>query len=55
MDRFVHAATDVDGPPGRNSVLFCPACEHASPVDGDWVLRERATGVEFRCPTVTPH
>jgi DNA-directed RNA polymerase subunit RPC12/RpoP len=42
--------TDVDGPPDRKSVLFCPSCDHASPVDGDWVVRERTTGLEYRCP-----
>lgn len=42
--------TDVDGPPDRKSVLFCPSCDHASPVDDDWVVRERATTLEYRCP-----
>lgn len=42
--------TDVDGPPDRKGVLFCPDCDHASPADGDWIVRERATSVEYRCP-----
>ncbi|WP_336344821.1 hypothetical protein [Halalkalicoccus ordinarius] len=43
-------ATDVDGPPDRKSVLFCPRCDHASPVDGDWVVHTHATSLEYRCP-----
>lgn len=42
--------TDVDGPPDRKGTLFCPSCDHASPADGDWVVREHASGVEYRCP-----
>jgi transposase-like protein len=42
--------TNVDSPPDRKGVLFCPACDHANPVDGDWILRERAASVEYRCP-----
>lgn len=42
--------TDLDGPPDRKDVLFCPACEHASTTDGDWVVRERARSQEYRCP-----
>lgn len=49
MTRPVHA-TDPDGPPGRKSVLFCPACGHENPVEGDWIVRERTTSVEYRCP-----
>ncbi len=41
---------ETDSPPDRKSVLFCPACGHESPVGGDWVVRDRATSVEYRCP-----
>lgn len=44
------SVTDVDGPPDRKAVLFCPTCDHASPVDGDWVVHDRATTLEYRCP-----
>lgn len=49
MTRPVHAI-DPDGPPDRKSVLFCPACDHQSPIEGDWTVRERATSIEYRCP-----
>ncbi|WP_122087972.1 hypothetical protein [Halalkalicoccus subterraneus] len=49
MTRPVHA-TDPDGPPDRKSVLFCPNCDHHSPIEGDWIVRERTTSVEYRCP-----
>lgn len=42
--------TDLDGPPDRKGVLFCPTCEHASTADGDWVVREHARSLEYRCP-----
>lgn len=44
--------TDLDGPPDRKGVLFCPACEHASTADadGDWAVREHARSLEYRCP-----
>lgn len=49
MSRPTHS-TDVDGPPDRKSVLFCPVCDHRNPVDGDWIVHERTTHVEYRCP-----
>lgn len=54
---YVHAmigagtgTSDVDGPLDRKGVLFCPDCEHASPIDGDWIVEERAASLELRCP-----
>jgi predicted RNA-binding Zn-ribbon protein involved in translation (DUF1610 family) len=44
------APRPADSPPDRKSTLFCPSCDHASPVDGDWVAHERASGLEYRCP-----
>ncbi|MFC7046148.1 hypothetical protein ACFQH6_12660 [Halobacteriaceae archaeon GCM10025711] len=38
------------GAPYRKAVLFCPACDHESLVDGDWVLVEFADRAEYRCP-----
>ncbi|WP_439028330.1 hypothetical protein [Haloarchaeobius sp. DT45] len=34
----------------RKSTLFCPGCDHESPVDGDWVLEERTRGTAYECP-----
>ena len=34
----------------RKSVLSCPRCAHANPIEGDWVWREREEGTELRCP-----
>ncbi|WP_336362245.1 hypothetical protein [Halalkalicoccus salilacus] len=42
--------TDAPGPSGRKAVLFCPDCERSSPVEGDWIVRERTRSVELRCP-----
>jgi hypothetical protein len=38
----VHPPTDAaprksQAPPRRKAVLFCPECDHDSPVDGDWL------------------
>ncbi|MFC7007040.1 hypothetical protein [Halalkalicoccus salilacus] len=49
MSRSV-PTTDLDGPPDRKGVLFCPTCEHASTADGDWVVHEHARSLEYRCP-----
>jgi hypothetical protein len=38
------------GPSARKATLFCPVCDHHSPVDGDWRVR-RADGEErYACP-----
>ena len=34
----------------RKSTLFCWECDHASPIDGDWVRRTRDRHVEYDCP-----
>ncbi|MFC6905614.1 hypothetical protein [Halalkalicoccus tibetensis] len=49
MTRSVHAI-DPDSPPDRKTTLFCPACDHQSPIDGDWVVREHTSSIEYRCP-----
>lgn len=45
-------ATDHDErpTPQRKSTLFCWDCDHASPVDDDWVRRRQNRHVEYRCP-----
>lgn len=43
-------SSDVDDLAARKAVLFCPACDHRSPIDGDWIVRERDASVEYRCP-----
>ena len=43
-------STEIDGPPDRKAVLFCPVCDHRSLVEGDWIVRERTTSIEYRCP-----
>lgn len=44
------ATTEIDGPPDRKAVLFCPVCDHQSLIEGDWLVHERTTNVEYRCP-----
>ncbi|WP_248895310.1 hypothetical protein [Haloplanus halobius] len=34
----------------RKSALFCPACGHTSPVDGDWHVKTVADHRQLRCP-----
>ena len=34
----------------RKPVLFCPACWHESPVDGDWHVQETQAGERLDCP-----
>jgi hypothetical protein len=41
----------ADGPPhDRKATLFCPDCDHASPIDGDWTVRTAAGRRRIRCP-----
>jgi hypothetical protein len=39
-----------DGSGDRKAMLFCPDCEHANPIDGDWVVRTVAGHRRVRCP-----
>ena len=34
----------------RKSTLFCWECEHASPIDGDWIRRSSGDSVTYVCP-----
>jgi transcription elongation factor Elf1 len=34
----------------RKAVLTCPRCQHASSVDGDWIITHRQATVEVVCP-----
>ena len=41
---------DDDASVPRKSTIFCWECDHASPVDGDWIRRTRDRHVEYDCP-----
>lgn len=32
------------------SELFCQRCDHASPIDGDWIRDDSAAGHRLLCP-----
>lgn len=34
----------------RKSTLFCPACDHQSPVEGDWVIDPEVDTERYVCP-----
>ena len=36
--------------PPRKSLLYCPACGHASPPDGDWRVRTDHGRERLDCP-----
>lgn len=40
-----------DGTPRRKAVLFCPQCDHESPLSGDWLISEIDVGTTYACPT----
>lgn len=43
-------STRTSRPPPK-STLFCPECDHAAPVGGDWIVEEHRDGVEaLTCP-----
>ena len=41
-----------DDPPDENrkGMLFCPDCDHRSPLGGDWETHAEADVYEYRCP-----
>ncbi|WP_436346902.1 hypothetical protein [Natronorubrum sp. FCH18a] len=41
---------DERTPVPRKSTLFCWGCDHASPIDGDWVRWTRERHEEYVCP-----
>ncbi|ELY39231.1 hypothetical protein [Natronorubrum tibetense] len=41
---------DERTPVPRKSTLFCWECDHASPIDGDWVRWTRERHEEYVCP-----
>ena len=34
----------------RKGLLFCPGCDHESPVDGDWIRATSAGRTTYHCP-----
>jgi ribosomal protein S27AE len=32
------------------STLFCPTCEHASPIEGDWIMDDAVHRERLLCP-----
>gem|GEM_PF-1414286 len=46
----VTATSRPDSRRRRKPVLFCPACWHESPVDGDWHRQVTQAGERLACP-----
>ncbi|TYL37458.1 hypothetical protein CV102_15885 [Natronococcus pandeyae] len=44
------ASHDSETPERGKSMLYCLECEHASPVEGDWIRDVRAHSVAYVCP-----
>ncbi|ATW89438.1 hypothetical protein halTADL_2722 [Halohasta litchfieldiae] len=34
----------------QKAMLYCPNCNYASRINGDWVLHLNATSVDYECP-----
>ncbi len=32
------------------TTLFCPTCEHASPIEGDWIMDDAVHHERLLCP-----
>ncbi|NHN49741.1 hypothetical protein G9464_19410 [Halostella sp. JP-L12] len=41
---------DADALPRLKATLFCPSCDHESPVEGDWRLRSHGDRTAYVCP-----
>jgi hypothetical protein len=51
MSRDPPQSRDADAPPRRKATLFCPSCDHESPLTGDWRRRDRGDRTAYVCPT----
>jgi len=36
--------------PSRKATLYCPDCDHASRINGDWLIHVRADHLDYECP-----
>jgi DNA-directed RNA polymerase subunit RPC12/RpoP len=43
--------TAPDGTSRPKAVLFCPQCDHESPLPGDWLISEADVDTVYACPT----
>lgn len=41
-------STEPAGHP--KGTLFCPTCDHSSPIRGDWTIREEPDREVYECP-----
>lgn len=44
----------ADAPAARKTVLFCPACGHDAPIDGEWSVQHRRGAEGDRTVTECP-
>jgi predicted RNA-binding Zn-ribbon protein involved in translation (DUF1610 family) len=44
-------ADDLSEPqPSRKATLYCTSCDHASRINGDWIIHVRANCLDYECP-----
>jgi predicted RNA-binding Zn-ribbon protein involved in translation (DUF1610 family) len=36
--------------PSRKATLYCTNCDHASRINGDWLIQVRPDSVDYECP-----
>jgi predicted RNA-binding Zn-ribbon protein involved in translation (DUF1610 family) len=36
--------------PSHKATLYCPNCDHASRINGDWLIHVHANHLDYECP-----
>jgi len=36
--------------PSHEATLYCPSCEHASRINGDWLIEVHIDYLDYECP-----
>ena len=48
--RMSPSNTHAERQPSHKATLYCPDCDHASRINGDWLIRVRSDSVDYKCP-----
>jgi predicted RNA-binding Zn-ribbon protein involved in translation (DUF1610 family) len=47
---MVPANNHSERQPSRKATLYCTSCEHASLINGDWIIHVHDDYLEYECP-----
>lgn len=44
------SSTTVFSQQSAKTMLYCPTCDYASRINGDWIIHINAESVDYECP-----